>query len=230
MNSGKRGAALSAIAGAGLLLGGADAMGASQSFSVQESTTSSATLVFSPFQPSLGTLTEVDVLLSNPLAGIGSSISITGGEGGDTASAAFTANLRVTGPGSDLHFTGAASASTSCTVIDTPGDCSNTGSVTLGSGAFTPALVALTSPTDLAFWDTPSNVDVTARITDFTTNDSCAGNLHGGRCVPADDISFGGTVTVTYQYTPTNTVPEPLSLAIFGSSLASLGMMRLRRR
>jgi hypothetical protein len=231
MTPGSRGAALTAIAGAGLLLGGVDAMAASQSFSVQESTTAASTLMFSPFQTSLGTLTEVDISLSNPLAGIGASINITGGEGGNSATAGFSADLNITGPGSDLLFTGAASSSTQCTVLVTPGSCSNSAPVTLASGAFTPGTVALTNPTDLAFWDTLANVGVGVAIDSFTTDDDCA-TAGAARCTPTDDISFTGTLTVTYQYTPASgtPTPEPWSLAIFGSGLAGLGFMRLRRQ
>jgi hypothetical protein len=228
---GSRSAALTAIAGAGLLLGGADATAASQSFNVQESTTAASTLSFSPFQTSLGTLTEVDIQLSNALAGIGSSINITGGEGGNSATAAFSADLDITGPGSDPLFSAVASSSTSCTVVDTPGSCSNTAPVTLASGAFTPSTVALTSPTDLAFWDTLSNASVGVAINSFARDNNC-GTGGPGVCTPTDNISFTGTVSVTYQYTPFSDTPapEPWSIAIFGSGLAGLGFMRRRRQ
>src|SRR5215467_13999418 len=96
--------AIAVIVGAGLLLGGAGAASAStisfglQSFSVQQSTTPSQTLDFNQFSPSLGTLNEVDILLTGSTIGGGATANLTGGEGG-IAKSSFTAMLDVVEPG-----------------------------------------------------------------------------------------------------------------------------------
>jgi hypothetical protein len=229
MTSSNGSTAFGIIAGAGLSLGWADMASAGQSFSLRESVTAAGTISFAPFDTSLGTLTEVDIALSSPLAGIGSTASLTGGEGGSHATAAFTADLNIVGPGSVTLFTAQASSTTSCLVVTTPGSCSTSAGVTLASGAFLPNPVALTSPTDLAFWDTALNVDLAVAIGNFTRHDVCV-PVATGSCSNTDDVSFSGTVDVTYQYTPTTSTPEPWSIALFASSLAGLGFIRTRQR
>jgi len=235
MISGNRGAALAVMAGAGLLLGGAGAAKAGQSFSVQETATSSQTLSFSPFDTSLGTLTEVDVLLSGASASLGSTFGITGGEGGASpanGSASFTANLDITGPGAESLFTAGASSSASCSVSSPTGtgSCSDSKPVTLAGGGFTPDPAVLTSPTDLALWDTPSDVDVLVGIDNFVPGYVCTLALNVGSCSHTNDVLFGGQLSVTYDYTPASGVPEPRGIALFGTALLGLGLVRRRRQ
>ena len=111
--------AIAVIVGAGLLLGGAGAASAStisfgpQSFSVQHSTTPSQTLDFDQFSPSLGTLNEVDILLTGSTIGGGATANLTGGEGG-IAKSSFTAMLEVVEPVATNALSGTVSASATC--------------------------------------------------------------------------------------------------------------------
>ncbi len=227
--------AIAVIVGAGLLLGGAGAASASsisfgpQSFSVQQSTTPMQTLDFDQFSSSLGTLNEVDISLTGSTIGGGATANLTGGEGG-IATSSFTATLEVTGPGATTEFSGAVSASATCqNNFRFPFTCtSGLVAPTLGAGAFTPNPVVLT--TSLAPFVGTGTVGLLAEIAGFAPSSSCTASFQP-TCNNTSDVSWAGSVTVTYLYTPSSAVPEPGALGVFAAGLVGLGLLEgLRRR
>lgn len=221
------------IAGAGLLLGGAGAACAStissgpSPFSVDVASPTQ-TLDFDQFSPSLGTLNQVDISLTGSTIGGGVTAILTGGEGG-MASSLFTATLSVLGPGPTTELTGAVSASASCDNPFTfPFSCSS-GLVapTLGAGAFTPNPQTITLA--LAPFVGLGTVGLSSAIIDYLPITSCSG--FGATCNNMADLSWSGSLTVTYDYTPNNPVPEPGTLGLFAAGLVGLGVAgRSRQR
>ena len=139
----KRVAALVVVTGAGLLMGGAGIASAETlNFSVQQSTTPSEPLGFTQFNTLLGTLTEIDITLSNSIIGDGSEVSLTGGEGNGMAG--FTASLDVIGPSSTLE-TGGASASATCN--DSGGSCDSGLQAPTSTSTIAPNPVVITNRT-----------------------------------------------------------------------------------
>lgn len=224
--------AIAVIVGAGLLLGGAGVASAAtisvgpEAFSVQQSTVPTQTLDFSQFSTSLGILDQVDITLSGSTRGGGASANLTGGEGG-IASSSFSATLSVTGPGSMTEFSGAVSASATCQSSSFPFTCSNSAAPSLAPGAFTPNPVILT--TGLAPFEGSGLVSLLAEITGFVPKSSCTGSF-SPICNNTSDVSWSGSLTLTYHYTPLTPVPEPAAFGLFAAGLAGLVMTRRPRR
>ena len=219
--------AIAMIAGAGFLLGGAGAAFAStissgpQPFSV-DAPTPTQTLDFDQFSPLLGTLNEVDISLAGSTIGGGATAILTGGEGG-MAGSLFTATLSVIGPGPTTELTGAVAASASCHNDFTfPFSCSS-GLVapSLSAGAFVPNPQTIT--TALAPFIGPGTVSLSSEIIDYLPITSCSG-FFGPTCDNMADLSWLGALTITYDYTPSNPVPEPGALGLFAVGLLGVGL------
>jgi PEP-CTERM motif len=232
------GAALAVIAGAGALLGGAGLANAAPStFTLDAAGPASQSLSFNQFDPSLGTLTEVDITLSSSATTGTAMASITGGEGGNGnfATASLTGDLDVTGPNSETLFTTTTSVYANCTIPGPPNTttCSDGPNPQTSSGfPINPAQVT----TGLDAYKGLGTFNLSAAIANVVNgDDSFTGHIttsiRPGTALITRDLTWNGGLSVAYLYTPANeSVPEPASITLLGLGAAALYAARRRRQ
>jgi hypothetical protein len=222
--------ALAALAGVTLLIGGVETTHAgtvteTQSFSIGPTSNSSAdALSFDMFNPSLGTLTGVEFILTSATT---SSVTINVSEresptnGGSAASSA-TFKVLVESPSLTLFET-TNSASTSCSASFNT--CTNTGSngpVTFDGTASVPAA-------DVAEFVGSGSITVDLQyLNDFSVT-GCAFVEACGASASLTWADAPGTLEV--EYLTAGGVPEPSTWVLFGTGFLSFaGFSRWRGR
>lgn len=225
-------AALAIMAGAGLMLSVADEAQAAAITQSEGFTTSalngnvSDPIAFAGFSETLGALTEVDLTLSSPSVSGTEQFSYSGAEG-DTGS--FSETVAVIEPTSTILTSASGSASAFCR--GNGGTCTASGSFVLSS-ALSTATTRLTDATSLEAFEN-ATASLMAALQNYTPSANPSGSAcFFGTCSQTDTVSFAGTLTVAYQYTPATptAIPEPATLALLGLGAVGVTGTRLRRR
>jgi len=225
--------ALAIMGGAGLLAGSAGEAVAATTvpqtlpYSVTASDTSnpaSQTLNFNQFNSALGTLTEVDISVSNERES--GSVSITdnhalnfgGGEGG-TASQEASFAIK------DTVLTEMSTGDGTSASCFTNG-CSNSNGATISPLATDPYKITSANASEFALFLGASTVPLTASITGAFI-DSCVDSSSGG-CSFTNTATMAGSLSVQYTYTAT--ASEPASLALLTAGMIGLAFVVRRQR
>jgi len=231
-------AAAAAVLSGVALLGGASVTQAASSsetlpFSYQATHSGTETfshiLTFGGFNAALGTLEGVAVQLSN---GAGTELSLT------IALTGGATNLnQLIGDASGTYalsffggsLAGQAAVATTCMVLVDGAGCSDTATVP-ASGFVGNPFVFVSSDPGFSQFGSAFDVTLDGAIDEFmlvpTANGSTIPATPSGDAV----LTWAGEVTVTYSFTPADAsdVPEPTSLALFGTAIA-LAALRRRR-
>lgn len=193
----------------------------------QDNDPKSTTVTFNKFDPSLGTLTEIDFSLTSTLFGFFATSGFNSSNEGQSPASGQTlwsAAFSLTLPGI-AEFTGTKTDTVSCS--STTGFCSNSKSpsfsLTWNDEATQQSVLNLyTGPGTL---DATFNLDLTLTEINEAAPPSSAS---GGGSATWDPPTVDG-LTVTYIFTPNATVPEPGTLALLGmGAMAGLGFARRR--
>lgn len=181
------------------------------------STAAGQTLTFAQFDPTLGTLNSVSILIESYLK---AQIQMTNSElVTNNASYGFQSTPQVTVTGQDVNYLNAAGLFPIAPVA-----------VAIASGA--------TFDTGILF-DNTSNAGVNpAVLTPFigvgnlnylTTPNASFANVCGGDCTITNFSRYGVRMTITYDYTADESgIPEPTTQVLVGAGLLLVGLVSRR--
>jgi hypothetical protein len=167
----------------------------------------STTLVFSQFNPALGTLNSITIMLDGTI--VSELIATNTGATTDTGTVTATATITVTRPDSSTLVV---APTVSHTETLDPG---NSFDVTETNSASN----AVTSPppaSDLVAYTGVGTIGLPISAVGSSTVTSGNGNVAGGALTSAS-----ATVTLVYQYDPALMLPEPPGVLVFGLALAA---------
>lgn len=189
----------------------------------------STTATFSKFDPSLGTLTEIDFDLSSTLFGF---VSVSAGSSSEvepfaSGQTSWDASYSLTLPGI-AEFFDSQSASVPCSESGFGATCSDSANpsfvVTWSDSTNNQTVLDLYTGAGGTF-NALFNLDLMLSVLNQGTSPSSA---TGGGSATWDPPAVDG-LTVTYIFTPNSTVPEPGTLALLGmGAMAGLGFARRR--
>jgi hypothetical protein len=176
-------------------------------------TTSFSTPIMLPqFNPSMGTLTSITFTLDGQTAGSAQVTNNSGATG--SYQVTISSNLKLLDPSNN-------------TLISVTPSFNQTLSIANGDSATATG----TSPVDTGSTTITSGFGPYVGLGDvsFTVLGEGIGGVLGPSPFTVDSITKGeGTITVTYN--TSSVVPEPATLALFGSGLLALGLLYQRRR
>ncbi len=177
-------------------------------------------VTFNQFDPSLGTLTEIDLVLNSTLFGF-LSVSGSNAEQNNNSTATWKASITLTAP-DGVDFSDSRTVSISCDF----GFCSNSSSPSFSESSSTSILSSFPAGfSGTGTFDASFELDLTVSVSN-NFNGTPASSA-GGSATWDPPIPEG--LTVSYTYTPNATVPEPGTLALLGmGAMAGLGFGRRR--
>jgi PEP-CTERM motif len=178
---------------------------------------------FNGFNTSLGTLTSITLTLMIDETPVEEIINIdSASHNYSNATASFPITAEIMAPGSTTTMVTLTATAGPFTGTAAPGTTDNPGSADTGSQSTNVAM------SDWIFYE-GSTVVVTGLLT--AQNGSYGGSETDGqgKLFFGGDLSGSSTATLVYNYTP-DSVPEPLTLSLFGAGLVGAAGMSRRRK
>jgi hypothetical protein len=178
------------------------------------------TLDFTPFDTALGTLTSVIVTESIDAAG---SINFGGTSVTGVVLAAEGGSLTISEPGILANIMNETLSVSGACAAAPPGSCNGTGGTIKGAG-FSPLSATLTDGGTLANFTDAATANLLLDASILTKAGAGTGTATSA------NITYAGTVTALYTYTPVTDAPEPASLGIFAFGTMVLAWRRAAGR
>ena len=176
-------------------------------------------LVFSKFDPTLGTLNSVQISMAYTF---NHDINLTFGSPSTLSEKTTGSQIVVEGPGGGVYLTGTPNP-VSQELANSAGPYPFTKTFPTASVSNTTAPLTLTSPADLALYTAHTAGETVSLPVLAQSNSAFSSSTGNGQGQIKTTAS--AKVTVSYTYTP---VPEPSTLAILGLGCAAI--LALRRR